>query len=232
MAQPIPKIISVGGSIIIPKSGFDLAFLKKFRTLIVNRVKRGERFILVVGGGSICREYQTAAKVLQSMTNEDLDWLGIYSTIYNAQFVRFLFKDYAYKEVVTDPTKKITTKAPVIVAGGWKPGWSTDNVAVLLAKTYGAGEVINLSNIEYVYDKDPKQYPEAKPIELIDWSEFRESIVGSIWTPGHSAPFDPIASRAAERQKLKVSILLGTDLTEVGKALGGKRFKGTVIEPK
>ena len=44
------RVISIGGSIIIPPEGFNIEFLKKFRELILNRVKKGEKFILVVGG--------------------------------------------------------------------------------------------------------------------------------------------------------------------------------------
>ena len=52
------KILSVGGSIIIPKTGFDIDFLKKFRRMILNRVKKGEKFILVIGGGATCRVFK------------------------------------------------------------------------------------------------------------------------------------------------------------------------------
>lgn len=223
------KILSVGGSIIIPKTGFDIEFLKKFRNLIVNRVKKGERFILVIGGGATCRQYQDAAKQVVKMTDEDLDWLGIHTTIFNANFVRFLFKDLAYEKVITDPHKKVSTRKPIILAAGHKPGASTDIDAVFMAKTYGADELMNLSNIEYVYNKDPRQFPDAQKIESIDWATFRKEIVGDKWTPGASAPFDPIASKHAQKLRLTVSILQGTNLDEVKKALEGKKFKGTVI---
>ncbi len=72
------KIISVGGSIIIPKTGFDIPFLKKFRQLILRQIKKGERFILVIGGGAICRKYQDAAKQIVSLSDTDLDWIGIH----------------------------------------------------------------------------------------------------------------------------------------------------------
>ncbi|NCQ52917.1 MAG: UMP kinase, partial [Caldiserica bacterium] len=160
----------------------------------------------------------------------DLDWMGIEATIINANFVRLMFGELAYKDVITNPTKKIKTNKSIIVAAGYKPGCSTDYDAVLFAKTYGAIEVLNLSNIEYVYDKDPKEFSDAKKIENIDWKTFRKEIVGDIWQPGKSAPFDPVASKAAEKLKLKVSILQGTNLLEVKKALGGKKFRGTVIE--
>ena len=223
------KILSVGGSIIIPKTGFDIEFLKKFRSLILNQVKKGDRFILVIGGGATCRQYQDAAKKVVKMTDEDLDWLGIHTTIFNANFVRFLFKDIAFEKVITDPHKKIPTKKSVILAAGHKPGASTDIDAVFMAKTYGASEIINLSNIEYVYTKDPNKFPDAKKIERIDWATFRKEVVGDKWTPGFNAPFDPIASTQAQKMGLKVSILQGTNLEEVKKALQGKKFKGTII---
>lgn len=223
------KILSVGGSIIIPKTGFDIDFLKKFRQMILAEVKKGQKFILIIGGGSTARNYQTALKETVKTSDIDLDWMGIEATIINANFVRLMFGDIAYKEVITNPNKKVKTNKAIIVAAGYKPGCSTDYDAVLFAKTYGATEMLNLSNIEYVYDKDPKIFSDAKIIENIDWKTFRKEIVGEIWQPGKSAPFDPVASKAAEKLNLKVNILQGTNLPEVQKALGGKKFKGTVI---
>jgi len=224
------KVLSVGGSIIIPKTGFDVKFLKKFRALILSRVKKGEKFVLVIGGGATCRQYQKAAKEVMNLSDKDLDWLGIYTTWYNAEFVRLLFGKYAYDKIVLNPTNKLITNKPIILAGGWKPGCSTDKDAVLLAKNFGAKEVINLSNIEYVYDKDPNKFSDAKKIEKISWKDFRKNIVGYKWVPGKNVPFDPIASGLAEKLGLKVSILKGTDLGEVEKVLSGKKFKGTLVE--
>lgn len=231
MASPqgVYRIISVGGSIIIPKTGFDLVFLKKFRDLILKQVKQGMKFLLVVGGGATCRQYQATLAHVADVTDDDLDWLGVYTTVFNAQFVRLLFKDVAYEKVVSDPTKKIKTNKSIIIISGWKPGWSTDNCATLLAKTYKAKELINLSNIDYVYDRDPMKFTNAKKIEDIDWFSFRKEIVGNMWNPGANAPFDPIASKEAEKLRLTVKMVKGTNLKEVENVLMGKKFKGTVI---
>lgn len=231
MAKKPWKILSVGGSIIIPKTGFDTAFLKNFKELILRQTAMGERFILIIGGGATCRQYQQAVKAVTPLTNEDLDWLGIFTTQLNAQFVRFLFKEDAHGDIVVNPTKKVRTNKQLIIAAGWKPGCSTDNDAVLLSKTYGVKEVMNLSNIEYVYDKDPNKFPDANKIETIDWTAFRKNIVGDVWEAGRNAPFDPIASRTAEELGLTVKFLKGTDLQEVERALTGKPFRGTVIHP-
>lgn len=223
------KIISVGGSIIIPKTGFDVEFLKKFRELILAQLKKGERFILIIGGGFTCRQYQQAAQSVVPINKTDLDWIGIYTTRLNAEMVLRLFKGVAHPEVILNPNKKVPTKKNLIIAAGWQPGCSTDNDAVLLAKTYGVHEVFNLSNIEYVYDKDPNKFPDAKKIEEIDWKTFRKNVVGNKWEAGKNAPFDPTASRAAEKLKLTVKILCGTDLENVERATSGASFIGTVI---
>lgn len=224
------KILSVGGSIIIPKTGFDVGFLKKFRALILSRVKKGDKFVLVIGGGATCRQYQKAASEVVKLSNTELDWLGIHTTWFNAEFVKLLFGKYVHKFVVTNPTNKLITSKPIVLAGGWKPGCSTDNVTILLAKSFGAKEVINLSNIDYVFDKDPNKFSDAKKIEKISWNDFRKNIVGYKWVPGANVPFDPIASGLAEKNKLIVKIVNGKNLGEVKKVLEGVEFSGTTIK--
>lgn len=222
------RIISVGGSIIVPSEGFGIEFLKKFKELILKRVKLGEKFVLVVGGGSTCRKYQQAAKDAGKIADIDLDWLGIYATHLNAMFVRFLFGKFAHENIVTNPTNKLITNKPIIIAGGWKPGCSTDYDAVLLAKTYGASELINASNIDYVYSADPKKDKNAKILPRLTWDEMQK-IVGGSWTPGANLPFDPKAVKDAKKLKLKVSFIKGTDLAEFEKALSKKEFTGTIV---
>jgi len=222
--------MSVGGSIIIPPSGFDVEFLKQFKQLILDHVARGRYFVLIVGGGATCRQYQQALSTVAAVSQIDLDWLGIQTTIFNAHFVRLMFGDQAYGEVVIKPQPPVTTNKPIIVAAGWQPGCSTDKDAVLHAEAHDAGELFNLSNIDYVYDKDPQAHPDAKRVEKTDWATFRREIVGEDWVPGKNTPFDPMASQLAERLKLKVGILRGTNLEAVRLALSGQPFPGTVVE--
>lgn len=222
------KILSVGGSIIIPPSGFDSNFLIKFRELILAEVKKGARFILVIGGGATARNYQQAVKNFGISSATELDWVGIKTTALNAELVRVLFGEYAHKEVAVNPTKKIKTTKPIIVACGWKPGCSTDKDAVLLAKTYGAKEVINLSNIDYVYDSDPRTNPGAKKLERVTWKELRK-IVGNTWTPGANVPFDPMAAKEAEKLKLTVQFVKGTEIEALKNVLGNKVYGGSII---
>lgn len=218
-------IISLGGSLVAPDR-VDLAFLNNFKKVILNNLN-GRRFCIYVGGGKIARVYQQALAEFGA-TNEDKDWAGIGVTRINAQIVKQVFNDLACPKVITDPTKKLNTKYDILVGGGWKPGRSTDYGSVLLAKGAKAKTVINLTNIDYVYDKDPSKFPDAKKIEEMRWSDFRK-IVGSKWSPGLSSPFDPVASQVAEKLKLKVVIINGKNLERLEDFLNNKPFIGTII---
>jgi uridylate kinase len=221
-------IISLGGSIVIPEE-IDVVFLKKFRSLILGHVRKGRRFIIIVGGGRTCRKYQNAAKEITKPTQEDLDWIGIHAIRLNAHLLRMIFREIAYQVVVRHYDEKVYTKKPVIIASAWKPGHSSDYDAVMWTKNLKAREIINLSDIDYVYDKDPKYHKDAKRFERISWKDFRK-LVGSTWDPGLNKPFDPIASKEAQRLGLKVVIMNGRNLANLGNFLNGKKFKGTIIE--
>ncbi|EKD43685.1 MAG: hypothetical protein ACD_72C00171G0002 [uncultured bacterium] len=222
-------VLSLGGSMINGRDGLNVEFLKNFKVFILSHIKSGYRFVIVCGGGRVCREYQDAARAVGVNKNNDLDWIGIYTTQYNAEFMKTLFGKLAEEKIVKKQNDKIKWNKPMLFSGGWEPGASTDYDAVKLAKKYGAKTVVNLSNIEYVFNKDPNMFVDAKKIEKISWKEFRK-IVGNKWSPGANAPFDPIASREAEKMKLKVVVMNGQNLEELGKVLQGEeKIIGTII---
>ncbi|MBU1029321.1 UMP kinase [Patescibacteria group bacterium] len=226
--KPI-TILSLGGSLICPDEGPDAKFVTRFIDLIKRRVGRGERFALIVGGGKVCRRYQAAATKIRPLTLTELDWLGIKVTHLNAYFVLTALGDLAHESVIENPTQKIRLKKPVVVGAGWKPGCSTDHDAVLLAENLGAKTVINLSNIDYVYDADPRINSAAQPIKLMSWTELRK-MFGTEWQPGLNSPFDPVAARRAQRLKLKVIMANGRNLKNLEKILDGDNFRGTIIQ--
>ncbi|MBI5347512.1 MAG: UMP kinase [Candidatus Aenigmarchaeota archaeon] len=213
------KVISVGGSLIAPKF-ICTHFLRDFRN-VVNRHK-DKKFIIVCGGGYTARTYQRAAGAFAAR-NEDKDWLGIFATYLNA---KLMASALGAGKILTSPMEKIPQKR-VVVASGWKPGRSTDYDAVILAKRANARGVINMTNVPYVYDKDPKKFRGAKPLKEISWKDYRK-ICGNEWKPGANLPFDPIASRLAQEAGIKVVILKG--ITNLKKCLEAGSFEGTIIK--
>lgn len=219
-------IISLGGSLVAPNE-IDLVFLKNFKNILQKYIKN-YNFFIIVGGGKIARNYQKVLLEFKAK-EKDRDWIGIDITKLNAKIIRQMFVKDSYSEVVTDPNKKIITSKKIIVGAGWKPGCSTDYDAVLIAKNYKIKTIINLTNIDYVYDKNPSKFPDAKPLKEVDWKSFK-TIVGNKWAPGLSMPFDPRASKMAEKLKIKVVVINGKKIERLENFLNNKSFLGTVIK--
>ncbi|MDO8571948.1 MAG: UMP kinase [bacterium] len=224
-------ILSLGGSLLYPGDRIDIPFLTKFNTFIREQVSsRKRRFFIVVGGGAIMRQYRDAARVVREgkIANEDLDWLGIHTTRLNAHMVRTILRDIADPRVIKHYEIILKIDQPVVIAAGWKPGWSTDYCAVTLCEDYGISSLLNLTNVDQVYDKDPNKFPDAKPLIAVTWKNYR-AMTGDQWIPGMNLPFDPIASRLADEQRVVVKILNGKNLENVARALDDKPFTGTTI---
>lgn len=221
-------VISLGGSVIVPDQ-LDIDILREFTEVITEYTKKGFRFVIITGGGKTCRNYDNSLKQIVNPKSEDLDILGIATTRLNAEFVRICFGDIAHDKIILDPNFIPETNKPIIVGGGWHPGNSSDLVAVYIAKNIGANKIINLSNIDYVYSKDPKKYQDATPISKSSWEDFRK-ILPKEWDPGLNIPFDPIAAKEAEGLSLEVIIMNGKNLNNLKNYLDDKEFVGTIIK--
>lgn len=225
-------VISLGGSLVVPEGGVDTNFLSKLNTFIREQLAENKKrqFFLVVGGGTTARKYRDAGETVigHELNRDDLDWLGIHATRLNAHLIRTIFRDIAHPYIIKnfDIIRKVTE--PIAIASGWKPGWSTDFDAVLLCEDYGVKTIINLSNIDQVYDADPRTNPHAKPLEKITWEEFRK-LVGDEWIPGMNAPFDPVAAKKAQELDIRVVVLNGNNIENIENYLQNKPFVGTVI---
>ncbi len=229
MKNPKTIIIALGGSVICPQSGkINVSFLKKFKKLILKYLKGGHRFIIVAGGGKVCRVYQKAAAEIVKLPQEDMDWLGIHTTRLNAHLLRTIFRQEAYPVLLDDPHKPIKNNWKILIAAGWRPGWSTDYIAVLLAKRFNLKEIVDAGNIPFVYSKDFLKYKNAVAIKKISWKDYRKLISAS-WSPGLSVPIDPVAASLAQKLKLRALIIKGTELGNFDKLLGGQKFRGTII---
>jgi len=210
-------VLSVGGSLINPGK-IDVKFLKSLRSLIKSK---SAQFFIVCGGGRPAREYMSAASSL-GVSSDSRDDVGISATLLNAELVRAVL---GAKKVLQEPKK---SSDRIIVAGGWKTGGSTDVDAVLWAKKNGVNEIINCTNVDFVYNKDPKKFG-AKPFNWLSWNAYL-GLISKTFVSGMHAPFDPVASRLAKKFKMKVIVLSGRNIPNLSRCIDGKQFVGTVIE--
>lgn len=228
-------VLSLGGSIVAP-DGPDAAFVGEFVGLAREYLAGDEtrRLIVVVGGGSPARLWQKAYRECfasaDRASDEAQDWIGVMATRLNAQLVKAVLDELCPQDVVTDPSAVSLFMGRVLVAAGWKPGFSTDYDAVVLAQKFGADTLLNLSNIAKVYTGDPRNDPRATPLDSVSWKDFR-AIVGDEWSPGKNLPFDPVATRLAAELRLKVICAAGRELDNLRAILAGRDFVGTTIGP-
>ena len=227
-------IVNLGGSLIVPDD-INIEFLREFRILILNQIKEKEqRFVFITGGGKTARRYAEAAgTICDDVNDEDKDWLGIHATRMNAHLVRTIFRDHAHPRINTNPHDLEDfhqCTQPIMIAAGWKPGFSTDYDTALLTRYLGIKKVVNLSNIDYIYDKDPSKFPDAQKIEELSWAEYRAMTSNEEWTPGMNVPFDPVAAKFAEKEDIETVTLKGTNLENLKAYLNDEKFEGTLIK--
>ncbi len=221
-------VIALGGSIAFPEK-IKTRYLRKFHIFIQKEIKKKRKFVIVCGGGYITRKYQSSAAKITKISNEDKDWIGIHSTRLNAHFLRIVFKRES-EPIVMDKRFKLAKfkKQPIIIASGWQPGWSTDYVAVQIAKDFNIKQVIILGKPDYVYTKDFEKSKKARPIKIISWKDYLK-LIPKKWTPGLHAPVDPIAGRLAKKENIKVIVADGEKLDNLKKILNSQKFRGTTI---
>ncbi|MGE5041606.1 MAG: UMP kinase [Candidatus Levyibacteriota bacterium] len=231
MAFAKKLVISISGKLISSNGQVQVEFLKKFNKFLRENLLDGNtQIFVVVGGGEVSHSYRSAGKTVlgHELNADDLDWLGIHATKLNAHLVRTIFRDIAHPFVLKHYEIIRKIEEPLVVAGGWKPGWSTDFCKTILCEDYKVKTIINLTSTPTLFDKDPRKFKDAHPISHTTWKEVR-GMVGDKWTPNMDAPFDPIAAKKAQELGLKVVILKGDDFENLKNYLDGKEFAGTVI---
>lgn len=222
-------VFSLGGSVLFKKNKFDLDYLNSFLKFVkgpLNERKNG-KIIISVGGGVFAREYINALRSLGIKDEFFLDRLGLRVVDLNAFLVLEAFKGLAYEKVVKNPFYIPKTNKRVIIYGGFKPGFSSDYVASACAKVYNTNIVFNLTNVRFLYDRDPKKFRKVKVIVKTSWKDFID--LAGEFTAGKNFPFDPVASRFCQKNNLKVVILDGRDFSNLRNAIHGKSFEGSLI---
>lgn len=228
-------VIKLGGSIIFPKLGYiNTNYLERLKKILQEYINQGNRFILIIGGGAICRWYQDyAKKYLGIYSGEDLNRIGAAVTRANAEVVRSFFGDLAYPENYHNFKRTVCWTQPILVASAWKPGQSTDADAILLAKKFNSQTLMVASNTDYIYTRDPRKDHDVRPLTSLTYDTYqkllRKITDPTKHLPGAHVPFDVSATRLAKTSGIKVIFLNGENMLNFEKALQGKDFIGTTI---
>lgn len=223
-------VISLGGSLIVPEK-MNATFLTALRKTLKKHYK-SYKFVIVCGGGTVARKYISALRTMHH-SEKDQSLAGIRATCLNAEFMMELFGKEANSKLPHSmkETKTMLAKNNVVFCCAFRyvPNRTSDTTAAELA-SYLKGELINLSNIDRLYTKDPTKHKDAKPIDYISWSDFYKMAHKLKFKAGQHFVLDQTAATLIRKNKT-MTYLLGSKITNLSRLLESEKFIGTTIGP-
>jgi uridylate kinase len=184
--------------------------------------------IIVAGGGRIARHYISHARS-SGADESTLDELGIEVSRLNAKLLIYALQDKAYPHPPTN-LKEVTHAVDsglIVITGGLHPGQSTNATAALIAEKVRASVFLNATDVDGVYDSDPKKNRNAKRFKRIELKKLRNMLVHQESIAGGYDLMDIVALKVIERSKIKTRIIK-TDIKTLEKAIKGSP-EGTEI---
>jgi uridylate kinase len=144
----------------------------------------GIEICLVIGGGNIFRGLQGAA---QGMERTTADYMGMLATVMNALAVQAALeaKDVFTRVISAIPMDQVCEpyirrravrhlekgRVCIFAAGTGNPYFTTDTAATLRASEMSCEAIFKGTQVDGVYDSDPKLNPEAKRYERISYDD-------------------------------------------------------------
>jgi uridylate kinase len=221
-------VISIGGSVLVPDEN-DTDYMKSLASML-KELSSTLKLYIVTGGGRIARSYISSGRVLGA-DERYLDELGIEVTRLNARLLIKALGDYAYPKPAEsfDEASKAGDSHKMVVMGGTAPGHTTDAVSAMLAEKVGAVRLVNATNVDGVYDSDPKKNDNAKKFDKMSFEQ-----LGSVSTKKHDRAgptviFDPRGAEIIAKAKIPLYVCHGRNLDNLKNAIMGKEFNGTIV---
>lgn len=202
--------------------------LKDYATFLV-KISKVCQPIIVAGGGKIARHYISHARS-SGADESTLDELGIEVSRLNAKLLIYALKDKAYPHPPTTltETRHAVDSGLIVVAGGLHPGQSTNGTAALIAEKVHASEFLNATDVDGIYDSDPRKNPKAKKFKSIELRKLRNILVHEDSLAGGYDLMDIVALKVIERSKIKTRVLKA-DISTLEKAIRGSPVGTEII---
>lgn len=165
------------------KGGLDFNKVGQIASIIQKvRKDTGVEMAIVVGAGNLFRGRSLENTIVDQAVGDQIGMLG---TVMNAlalqEEVERLGNNTRIMSAIPVSTfcesfirrraiRHIEKGRIVILAGGTgNPYFTTDSAAALRATELRCDVLLKASNVDGVYDKDPKKYPNARKIDFIDY---------------------------------------------------------------
>mgnify|MGYP001241399866 CR=1 FL=1 len=169
-------LIKISGEALMGESqfGLDPPTVERVAQEIIGVHKLGVEVCLVIGGGNIFRGLQGSAKGMERTTADYMGMLatimnalamqsalerhGVYTRVMSAISVDQICEPYIRRRAVRHLEKK---RVCIFAAGTGNPYFTTDTAATLRATEMECQAIFKGTQVDGIYDKDPKEHPNA-----------------------------------------------------------------------
>jgi uridylate kinase len=179
-------LLKLSGEALMGKNGYgiDVAVVDRLAKDISEAVNEGCRIAVVVGGGNIFRGLAGAAKGMERAT---ADYMGMLATVMNALALQnalerkgtparvlsaipmpTVCESYVRPKAITHMDRG---NVVIFAAGTGNPFFTTDTAATLRAIEMDCQAVAKATQVDGVYDSDPRQNPDAKRFDQLTYEE-------------------------------------------------------------
>ncbi len=206
-------VLKIGGSLLFDsEQELDLNQFNQMASIVRQLKLEGHELVIVVGGGVLAKKLVEKGKTLGA-NRDALDQLGIAATWVCAQLMITALEAIAYPTPIMTEEQLIELHETdkILVLGGLHPGQSTNAVAARAAEIIGARILLNVTDVEGVYEKDPKQSPEAKLISELTLDKLRHIVSSLANEPGAYPLFDKRALEIIGRAGVEIWFVNGKD---------------------
>jgi uridylate kinase len=183
--SPKRVLLKVSGEALMGRLsyGIDVIVVERIAKDIQEVVNKGFEVCVVIGGGNIFRGLSGAS---QGMDRAGADYMGMLATVMNALAVQNALEKIGSQSRVLSAidmpgicepyirrrAMRHLEKGRIVIfaAGTGNPFFTTDTAAVLRAIETGCDILLKGTQIDGIYDDDPKKNPNAKHYDHVDYA--------------------------------------------------------------
>ncbi len=221
-------ILRIGGSVVASPPTAEI--IAGYARLLEELERQKHQLVVVVGGGSVARDFIELAKDL-SLNEEGQDEVAISVSRLFAQLFVLKLGDLSSDVIprTVDDAAELFGKGKIVIMGGVKPGMTTDAVSAMVAEKIAADLLVKASDVDGVYTKDPKKYDDAKKIDRLSFDDLGALFELDEHRAGINQILDPKAVRVLQKCRIRMIVVNGFKPENVSLALKGEKV-GTIIE--
>jgi uridylate kinase len=221
-------VLRIGGSVVASPVNTEL--MSKYVDVVRKLKEQNHEVAVVVGGGSLAREFISIAKNLGlDMRAQDEIAISV-SRLFAQLFLKTLGRMACEKVALTlDDAATKLNGGKIVVMGGLKPGITTDTVAALVAEHVNGELLVKGTDQDGIYTKDPRKYSDAVKLDHLSFDDLQGVFSESRHKAGMHQIVDPEAVKVLKRERVKLVVVNGFNPENILAAVKGERV-GTVVE--